>query len=221
MIALAAVLFAGDSWEEKLFTAWDQKECTSVLTKSPWAFSNSFGAAQNLGMIETGARGEREQTVTFRFRFLSAKPVRMAFTRLQLLKNPAGAPPEAKIREQVDAPADAQNRIAVQIEFTVDPPSSMEVRRIHNFLLNATLATFRDSTKLSSSNKIVLAPLEYLSPNPTRSNGCLIFPRTNEKGESLFTGEEKWISFQAEISGYKVYYRLKPEKMKFEEKFEL
>jgi hypothetical protein len=175
----------------------------------------------NIGMIETGARGEREQTVTLRFRFLSAKPIRMAFTRLQLLKNPAGAPPEAKLRELVDSPADPQNRIALQIEFSVDPPSAMEVRRIHSFLLNASLADFRDNTRLESSNKVIVSPIEYLPPNQNRSNGSLIFPRTNEKGESLFAGQEKWISFRTDISGYKVYYRMKTDKMKFEGKPEL
>ncbi len=220
LIASAVCLLAADSWEGKPFTAWDEKECASVLTKSPWAFGNSFGDVTNLGMIETGGRGEREQKVTFRFRFLSAKPIRMAFTRLQLLKNPAGAPPEAKIRELVDAPGDPQNRIALQIEFSVDPPSAMEVRRIHNFLLNASLANFRD-TRLESSNKVIVSPVEYLAPNQSRTNASLIFPRTNEKGESLFTGQEKWISFRTDISGYKVYYRMKTDKMKFEGKPEL
>ncbi len=213
-------LLAADSWEGKPFTAWDQKECAAVLTKSPWAFASSFETVGNLGMIDPGARGEREQRVTFRFRFLSAKPIRMAFTRLQLLKNPAGAPSEARIRELVDSPADPQHRIALQIEFAVDPPSAMEVRRIHNFLLNASLANFRD-TRLESSNKVIVSPVEYLSPNQNRTNGCLIFPRANEKGESLFTGQEKWISFRTDISGYKVYYRMKTDKMKFEGKPEL
>ena len=221
VVASAVFLLAADSWEGKPFTAWNEKECTSILTKSPWAFANSFGDVANLGMIETGARGEREQTVTLRFRFLSAKPVRMAFTRLQLLKNPAGAPPEDKLRELVDSAADPQNRIALQIEFSVDPPSAMELRRLHSFLLNASIANFRDNTRLESSNKVMVVPIEYLAPNPKRSNGCLIFPRTNEKGESLLTGQEKWISFRTDISGYKVFYRWKPENMKFEGKLEL
>ncbi len=222
VVAFTVFLLAEDSWEGKPFTTWDQKECISVLTKSPWAFASSFeGNVSNLGMIQTGVRGEREQRVTFRFRFLSAKPIRMAFTRLQLLKNPAGAPSEARLRELVDSPADPENRIALQIEFSVDPPSDMEVRSIHSFLLNASLADFWDNTRLESSNKVIVAPVEYLSPNPTRSNGCLIFPRTNEKGESLFTGQEKWISFRVGISGYKVYYRMKTDKMTFEGKPEL
>jgi len=217
--ASGVFLFAADFWEGKPFTTWDEKECTAILTKSPWTFSNSFGDVTNIGMIETGGHGEREINVTFRFRFLSAKPVRAAFTRLRVLKNPTSAPPEDKIRQLVESPPDADNHVALQIEFSVDPPSSREMQRIHSFLLNAGLANFRDA-RLETSNKVLVAPLSYLPPNTQRANASLIFPRKNEKGEILFTGEEKWISFKTDILGYKVYSRLKPEKMKFEGQFE-
>ena len=214
---LAAAIASGiaaDFWVSKPFQTWDEKECKRVLTKSPWAFSNAFGTVANIGVIEVGAAGERETNVIFRFRFLSAKPVRMALVRLQALGRPGGTP-AAQMQQVVDSPADPQDRIALQLEFEVEPPSSMESREIHSFLLNATIADFRNDTRLDSSAGVSLSPVEYLAPTRQRTNPALIFPRLNDKGQPAFSGDEKWISFKTKILTYRIFQRLKPKEMMF------
>jgi len=220
LAAAIASAIASDFWASKQFQTWDENECRRVLTKSPWAFSNSFGNVANLGMIETGGRGERETNIIFRFRFLSAKPIRMAFVRLQSLRLPGGMP-YAQMQQMVESPADHQDRIALQLEFEVEPPSSMELREIHSFLLNATLADFRDNTRLDSSKSASISPMEYLAPTKLRTNPALIFPRLNSKKQPVFTGDEKWISFKTEILAYRIYQRLKPKEMIFGGRLEL
>lgn len=64
------------------------RNARNFLLMSPWAFSANFVKVSNIGLIDVGGHGEREQRVTFRFRFLSAKPVKMAFAQLEMLQKP-------------------------------------------------------------------------------------------------------------------------------------
>ena len=95
LILTVVQLLAADFWEMKDYTMWSEKECMKLLRKSPWAFSESFRTTANLGSTETGVR---ETTEIIEFRLLTAKPIRMAFGRLQLLQKPNDEALKEKIR---------------------------------------------------------------------------------------------------------------------------
>jgi len=40
--------------ETKDFTTWSEKECNEIITKSPWAYSNSFGEVPPIGQQTAG-----------------------------------------------------------------------------------------------------------------------------------------------------------------------
>jgi len=211
-------LWAADFWADKDYTSWTEKECETVLNKSPWVFSSSLSQVNSfsMGMGET----ERERTVTFRFRMLSAKPIRMAFGQLQLLGKPGDAAVGDQMKQMVEMPPDKDNRIAVQVDFSVRPAGDSSAREIHSFLLGAHLSDFRDNTYLGSSEKDLVPLLEYRPPNPKQPNAVFIFPRLDDKEVPFFSGNEKWISLKTEIQKYKLYARNSAEKMKFRGTFE-
>lgn len=219
-LAGSALLVAQGSefWNTKDYSAWTQKECEKILTSSPWVFSNTFSEVSGFGM--NPGQSEREKRVMFRFRALSAKPIRMAFGRLEILHKPNEPGISTRIAEMIQAPTDKENHIIIQVEFSVDPPGDSRSHDIQRFLLNANLSDFRDNTKLSSSDKQMVAPVEYRAPNPRQPHAAFVFPRHAETGQDIFRGTEKWISFQTEISGFKVYQRMRADKMKLRGEFE-
>jgi len=68
IVISVSFLWAADFWLDKDYTSWTQKECETLLTKSPWVFSNSLFESNNFGSMTAGEGNERERTVTFRFR---------------------------------------------------------------------------------------------------------------------------------------------------------
>jgi hypothetical protein len=219
LVFLVSFLWAADFWVEKDYTSWTQKECETVLTKSPWVFSTALFQSDNFGSMNAG-EGARERTVIFRFRLLSAKPIRMAFGQLQMLEKPGDAGVADQMKQMVETAPDKDNRVAVQIDFSVKPPGDPAVRDIHSFLLRAHLSDFRDNTYLSASKKENISLLEYRAPGPNQPNAVFIFPRVDESGAPVFDGSEKWISLRTEILNYKIYARSSVEKMKFHGTFE-
>jgi len=219
-IISVSFLWAADFWVDKDYTTWSQKECETLLTKSPWVFSNALFEANPYVPMTGGDQVTRERTVTFRFRFLSAKPVRMAIGRLQLLQKPGDSSLGEQIKGMVEQPADQANSILVQVEFSVTPPGDPVVRDIHSALLNGNLSRFRDSTVLGSSKNVIVPVVEYRAPNARQTNPIFVFPRVDEKGNPYFTGDEKWVSLRTEILNYKIYARNSVEKMKFRGTFE-
>lgn len=219
LVISVSFLWAADFWLQKDYTTWTRKECETLLTKSPWVFTNSLFQAESFAPLEAGGRTSADRTVTFRFRLLSAKPVRMAFGRLELLENPNDNSLAERIARMVAAPADQPNHILVQIDFSVKPPSDPDLRNIHSFLLRANLSDFRD-TVLASSDKVTVPIIEYRAPNAERTNAIFVFPRVDEKGVAYFKGDEKWLSIRTEIMNYRLYARNQVNKMKFHGEFE-
>jgi hypothetical protein len=113
---LFSVIIAADIWEKKPYTEWSEKECTKLLTRSPWAYSNSFRRNANIG---SSATGERETTEIIYFRLLTAKPIRMALAQLQLLQRPEDGMLRKQIDEYVNAPSGDQ--VVIQMSYKSIP----------------------------------------------------------------------------------------------------
>ncbi len=238
IVLIAAPLFAADFWETKEFTKWSEKECLEILSKSPWAYSNSFGNVPPIGDQTAGIDkrfsgasepmwGEVESTQVFEFRLLTARPIRMALARLQMLQKPG----DLSLRDQAMKYVNAQpgREIVIQIGFRTVPngTSASAVHDINRYFMGATLADFRTSTSLASERSGVV-PLEaYLPPGPGRSFPAFVFPRFNANGEPNFTSETRQISFRSELSPtvasqkmkYDIFIRMNPRQMLWKEEF--
>src|SRR5687768_13160041 len=94
VLSMAALLFsvplsASVQWEKKPYTEWSEKEALKLLNDSPWGRTQVFSSPVTLFRGPTGSTQQPTATTTanathvnFRIRFLSAKPVRQAVTRL-------------------------------------------------------------------------------------------------------------------------------------------
>jgi hypothetical protein len=235
-LIIAAPLFAAKFWQTRKYTTWSEKECLEILTNSPWAYSNGFGNVppigdQTAGMDKrfSGAAdpmwGEVESTQVFEFRLLTAKPVRMALARLQMLQKPKDAALWAKAAEMVNAPPGKE--VVIQISYRTVPPgsSSSAVLDINRYFLSATLADFRTATSLASDRAGVVPISAYVPPGPNSSFPAFVFPRFNTVGEPNFTSETKEITFRSELTPivagqqkkYDIFIRMNPKRMMFRE----
>ncbi len=223
LAAIPAVtsLEAAEFWEKKDFTEWTEKDCTKLLTSSPWAHSNSFRRNANIGSTFTG---ERETTEIIYFRVLSAKPVRMALARLQLLERPD----DEALRREVEAFLDSPqgDRIVIQISYKGIPGTTPQLHELHRFFGQATLAAFHGNTTLSS--KRVTVPIgDYLPWGPGRPNAAFVFPRFDEAGNPYFDGSEDSITLRSEFDvpmtdgtrEYSIHVKMRPKDMVFNQQF--
>jgi len=238
LAALAAMpLFAAKFWEAKEFTNWSDKECKEMLTKSPWAFSNVFG--EGPGPIlssdpSTGAdaaAGQASQrvdsfrsdmSVFFEFTLMTAKPIRMAMARMQLMRQPNTPAMLEQAMNFVNAPPG--NKIAIQLSYHTAPPGSSALHEIHSYFLTATAAEFNTNTYLIPAKGEHVRLAEYLSPGANRSTPAFVFPRLDGNGQPLFRPEDKSITLRSQftptIGGrqkkYDIYIKMNPKQMIFQ-----
>ena len=216
-------LLAAEFWEKKEFTEWSENDCSKLLRKSPWSFSNSFRNTANLGSTDTGVRETGE---IIEFRLLTAKPIRMAFGRLQLLGSPNDEALQKQIMDYVNSPPG--DEILVQISYRNLLGTSPYIQNLASFFARANLATFVNDTALASSNDVHVPISNYLPVTGERPNPVFVFPRFAEDGTPHFTGKEKSISLRSEFETgqvaskrYKIYIKMKPKDMVYQGKFEL
>ena len=246
LIVVSAVpVLAEKFWESKDFTAWTEKECMEILRKSPWAFSNTFGRKQSVmltaqtgveildpstprGQAATGSQptwGEAERNEVIEFQILSAKPVRMALARLQMIRRPD----DAALKEQAAKFVNQQfeKQVVIQISYRSTPPGSQAVSDIHTFFLNATLSDFRTDTRLITDKNRHVPIEEYWRPGPNRSNAAFVFPRFDDRGEPNFTGNDKSITLRSKFAPkirdkaqpFDIFVKMNPKEMHFRKEF--
>ncbi|RPJ56784.1 MAG: hypothetical protein EHM23_22570 [Acidobacteria bacterium] len=239
---LALPLIGAKFWESKNYKEWSEKECLDLLAKSPWCFTNSFGQLDRIGMSsanipgstqsgqagETASGptwGERESIITFDFRLMSAKPVRAALARLQMIKNPDVPGIEERIDQYVNS--DPGNEIVFQVIFSVKPKGDSSAHDILEFLRRAALADFHGTTYLASDRSVPLTA--YIPPSERNPNPAFVFSRVDPEGKPYFTGQEKSISLRSalkintkgKLRQFDIFFQMKPKDMKFQERFEM
>ena len=214
-------LWAAEFWEQKSFLQWSEKECNRLLTRSPWASSNSFRRTANIGSSLTG---ERETTEIIYVRALTAKPIRMALARLQLLEREIDEATRRQVEDYVNAPPG--DRIMLQISYRSVPGTTPYLHDLHRFFGQATTASFHGNTVLSADQTTV--PIEeYLPWTPNRPNPILVLPRFDEDGQPYFTGRENSISLRSDFDlplpdgrrEYRIFVRMRPKDMIFQNEF--
>lgn len=224
LVFLALPLLAAKFWEMKKFNEWSEKECNQLLTKSPWAYSQGFGQFAAIGQMG-GTYGERESQVFFHFRWMSAKPIRMALARLQTMNQPASA----EVQQQVDrfVNADPGNEIVVQISCSSQPPSDSTLYDVTQFLRTATIRDFNNAFFLSAPDRDQIAPVSYIAPGPRNPQALLIFPRLAASGRPNFTGDEKSIALRGSlkiptkgtVKDFDLFVKMNPKEMRFDNAF--
>ena len=87
LTGLPAAAQAQEFWVKKNYHTWTEKECRKMLEDSPWAKTRVVGKAVLQELATRTLERSRENTpqIEYRIQLRSARPVRQALVRLQML----------------------------------------------------------------------------------------------------------------------------------------
>jgi hypothetical protein len=175
------------------YRQWSLEKAVEILNDSPWARHETFTSV--VRGVGSGISGEKEIYNTFYVRFLSARPIREAYARIQQIQYGYDQmDPEQRQRFDVlQRPAldlKVDDWIVVCLGFrSNDPNEESSVRR---FFLSQTAETLKTKAFLSTSSFPQVEIHEFFPPIEESVGAKFIFPRmidgrpvVSEKGESL------------------------------------
>jgi hypothetical protein len=148
------VAFSATSWTtQEPFHQWSLDKAVNVLNDSPWARRETF--TRVLRGVGSGISGEKEIYNTFYVRFLSARPVREAYARVQQIQYGYDKmSPDSKRRFEAaqlsNLDMDVSKWIVVSVGFRSNDPN--EESSVRHFFQSATVETLKDKVFLSTSS---------------------------------------------------------------------
>lgn len=200
LILLAALPAAGmvrdPSPLGKDFRQWTQEDSVWILNESPWARRETF--TRVVGGIGSGVRGEKEILSSYFVRFLSARPIRQAFLRIQQISNgysemPAGEKKRFDKMTQPGLHLDVRHWIVVAVAFRSND-SDQEIQFRRHFRAQ-TLETLKNTASLSTRRFPELQPVAYFPPQEDSVGAKFVFPR-RMGGVPVVSQEDREIAFE-------------------------
>jgi hypothetical protein len=153
-------------------------KAVEVLNASPWARQETF--TRVISGVGSGISGEKEIYNTFYVRFLSARPIREAYARIQQINHGYDRMlPEEKQRfekaQQPNLEMDVSRWIVVSVSFrSNDPNEESSVRR---FFQSETVKTLKNKVYLSTPACPQLEISAYFPPREESVGAKFVFPR--------------------------------------------
>jgi len=199
---LACSLVAQAQWEKKSYAEWSEKEAQKLLNDSPWGQTQVISdTSQMFGneRLDSGtSRVANVFHVNFRIRFLSAKPVRQAISRVMELKQKGVVDERLASQLRAFAAADFPDYVIITVLCDSDQPN-MRLQEATALLNSRTTADLKNNTflELKDGRRVFLQ--EYQPPRNDGLGARLIFPRLID-GKSYITAEGGDIHFVSELS---------------------
>ena len=229
-ILLAMLSFtAFAQWDKKPYTDWSEKDAQKVLNDSPWGKTQVFSTPGEMFRSPTsGRQGTTTRTdpnpaqalhLSFRVRFLSARPIRQAYSRLIELKQKGGMNEQAA--GQLKQFVSGEFLEYVIITVTCDSQEAGSNTQQANALLSSRgTAELKNSTFLETKGGQRVFLQEFQPPKQDGIGARFIFPRLVD-GKPFITPEAEEIHFVSELSSnYKLDRRYKIKEMMFDGKLE-
>lgn len=204
-LALVFLLVPGTgNPNDEPFWKWPLSKAVEMLNSSAWARQETF--TRIVGGVGSGVSGEKEIYNTFYVRFLSARPVREAYARIQQIQHGYDKWTEAQKREfdramQPSLDMDVGPWIVVAVTFrSNDPNEESSVRR---FFQSETTETLKNRAFLSTERFPQVELHAYFPPRDDSVGAKFVFPREID-GAPLITPESGRITFELlEVPGAK------------------
>jgi hypothetical protein len=228
-LLLSLPLSASAQWEKKPYTEWSEKEVQKLLNGSPWGKTVVFSSPVTLFRQATpGSQGVGQAPssnsanathVNFRIRFLSAKPLRQAISRMMEMsqKQPVSEGLAARLKSF------ASGEFLEYIVITVSCDSEQAGA---NFQQAASLLTTRGTANLKNNTFLEIKGgrrlflQEFQPPGQDGLGARFIFPRMVD-GKPFISPESEEIRFFTELSDtYRLDRRYKVKEMLYEGKLE-
>ena len=177
ILALTAGVSAAKIAEEPYFS-WSKDKAVEILNASPWAKQETF--TQIVGGQGSGRSGEKEIYNTFYIRFLSARPIREAYARIQQIHyGYDNMDQEQRARferdQQPNIEMGAPEWIVISVAFrSNDPNEESDVRR---FFQSETVRTLKTKAFLSTPTCSQVEVSAYFPPREESVGAKFVFPR--------------------------------------------
>jgi hypothetical protein len=230
LILLAMLSFSASAqWDKKPYTDWSEKDAQKVLNDSPWGKTQVFSTPGEMFRSPTsGRQGTASRTdpnpaqalhLSFRVRFLSARPIRQAYSRLIELKQKGGMNEQAA--GQLKQFVSGEFLEYVIITVTCDSQEAGSNTQQANALLSSRgTAELKNNTFLETKGGQRVFLQEFQPPHQDGIGARFIFPRLVD-GKPFITPEAEEIHFVSELSSnYKLDRRYKIKEMMFDGKLE-
>ncbi|MDX2040038.1 MAG: hypothetical protein SF097_02265 [Acidobacteriota bacterium] len=222
VFALSAVAVAQKKY--KPWMEWSEKDVTKMLNDSPWGqtqtdtntsemfFSPTSDRTRNASRDQQGALNQAVN-LNFRIRFLSAKPIREAFAKQVMTKNPQMTESLKAFAEQT-----SDKYIVVAVDFDSSD------RRLSGPAMQAFAAAnpgqLKTTTYLEIKDGKRVFLDQYMQPSNDGMGAKFVFPRM-VNGEPFVTTDSGYVRFYSEItSTIKLNMRFKIADMMYNDKLE-
>ncbi|HET9531213.1 MAG TPA: hypothetical protein VFQ92_12725, partial [Blastocatellia bacterium] len=196
--------------EKKPYTEWTEKEALQVLNDSPWGRTQIFTTNSIDGVIpdregdpnraidQGGSRVKYISQVNFRIRFLTAKPVRQAISRLFEINRLGGLSAQLADKLRAFVAEDSPDSVIVAV-YCDAPRESVKLHRVRELLQGLTTSKLKDRAYLTTSGGRRVYLEEYQQPAPDGIGARFIFPRLFE-GKPILGPGDNAIRFHAELN---------------------
>jgi hypothetical protein len=227
-------LAAAAQWDKKPYTAWSEKDAQKVLNDSPWAKTQVFTTANEMFRSpvgrapQPGRQGSGDPTagtpaqsihISFRVRFLSARPVRQAFSRLIELNQKSGMNEQAAAQLKQFVSGEFLEYIVVAVTCDAGEPGA-NTQEARSLLRNRGTADLKNNTFLEIKGGQRIFLQEFQPPQQDGVGARFIFPRLVD-GKPFITPDSDEIHFVSELSStYKLDRRYRIKDMTFDGKLE-
>jgi len=226
---LLLALAASAQWEKKPYAEWSEKDAQKVLNDSPWGKSQVFSTpGEMFRSPTTGRQGTATRTepnpaqalhLNFRMRFLSARPIRQAYSRLVELRQKSGMNEQAAAQLKQFVSGEFLEYVIIAV--TCDSQEAGANTQQAMSLLNTRgTADLKNNTFLETKGGHRVFLQEFQPPHQDGIGARFIFPRLVD-GKPFITPEAEEIHFVSELSGnYRLDRRYKIKDMMFDGKLE-
>jgi hypothetical protein len=210
LTAVAAILMLARpfdlcaQWNKKPYTEWSEKEALKLLNDSPWCQTQVFTDTSRQSSTTRSGSGSTTAiadviNVSFRVRFLSAKPTRQAIARAMTLQQKGNVNEQLAARLKAFASADFPDYIVVNVLAEADKPSNM-LQQATSALYKLTTNELKNDTYLLLKGGKRVFLKEYQPPGKDGLGARFIFARLVD-GEPFISEKSEELLFHTDLSG--------------------
>ena len=178
LLSLMPGMESATSFTSGLFHTWSMDKTVEMLNHSPWARQETY--TRVISGVGSGISGEKEIYNTFYVRFLSARPIREAYARIQQIHHGYDSMPakEKKRFEEAQRPSldmDVSRWIVVTVGFRSNDPNEESI--VRRFFQSQTVQTLKNKAYISTAACPQLEISAYFPPREETVGAKFVFPR--------------------------------------------
>ena len=235
-LLMLLALTTSAQWDKKKPAEWSEKDAVKVLNDSPWGRTQVYTSPVEMfrtgdssrpgGTARPGSSQGQAQTnlppnathVNFRVRFFSAKPIRLAMSRLMELKQKEMNQDLAAALKNLTS-GEFLEYIVITVTVDSSEPGSNAQQALGVLMAKGTADLKNDSfLEIKGGKRIFIQ--EYQRPKKDGVGARFIFQRLVD-GNPFITEQSEEIHFYAPLSdSYKLDRRFKIKEMMYEGKLE-